>query len=121
MTSRPLDSTGDILPVLSPEDILKDAQAAAVALRDHLRLYKGDWWENTEKGNGIIDLISISRKTAKDASTIVTYLISYILTLPGISSVSDASSSFSGHVFVFKCVVHTEKGGITEVSINFEA
>lgn len=119
MTSRPTDSAGDILPVLSPSDLFTDAAAAAVALRDHLRLYQGEWWENIEKGNEIIDIISISRKNTRDATTITTYLVSYILTLPGIVSVSDAYASFSGPDFIFKCTAHTEKGSMTEVTVNY--
>ncbi len=119
MTSRAFDSAGDILPVLSPSDLLTDALAAAAALRDHLRLYRGEWWENTEKGNEIIDIISISRKNVRDATTITTYLISYILTLPGIVSVSDAYASFSGPDFVFKCTAHTENGSMAEVAVSY--
>ena len=42
MTSRPIDSSGDILPVLSPSDLLSDTPAVAAALSDHLRLFSGD-------------------------------------------------------------------------------
>ena len=50
MTSRPIDSSGDILPVLSPSDLLSDAPAVAVALSDHLCIFSGDWWEKPDSG-----------------------------------------------------------------------
>ncbi len=119
MISRPFDSSGDILPALSSSDLLSGPEAAAHALQDHLRLYRGDWWENPEKGNEILDLISVSRYTAQDASTLLTYLTSYILTLPGILSVSDTSASFSGHTFFFSCTAHTETGDTASISLSF--
>ncbi len=61
----------------------------------------------------------MSRHTAREASTLTTYLTSYILTLPGILSVSDASASFSGHAFSFSCTAHTENGDTASVSLTF--
>ncbi len=119
MTSRPFDSSGDILPVLSPSDMISGPAAAAAALRDHLCLYRGEWWEYAERGNEILDLISISRCTEQDAAALVSCLTSYILTLPGIVSVSDASASFSGHTFTLICKAHTEEGDTAEVHISF--
>ena len=44
MLSRPVDASGDILPVLSPSDLLSGVQTVAVGVKDHLNLYAGDWW-----------------------------------------------------------------------------
>ena len=51
MLTRPTDPSGDILPVLSSSDLLSGPEAAAVALRDHLNLFTGDWWETESQGN----------------------------------------------------------------------
>ncbi len=119
MKTRPVDGSGDILPVLSPSDLLTGPAAAAAALRDHLRLHRGDWWEYASKGNEILDLLAISRCADRDAATLVTYLTSYILTLPGIVSVSDTAASFSGRAFHFSCTAHTETGDAASVSLDF--
>ena len=118
MLSRPADGSGDILPVLSASDILSGIEAVATGLRDHLRLYTGDWWEDPEMGNEVMDLLSESRCTDQDAETLESYLVSYILEFPGVQSVSDISSSFSGHTFLFSCTVHTETGDLS-VSDSF--
>ncbi len=118
MLSRPVDVSGDILPVLSPSDLLSGVSAVAVGVRDHLRMYAGDWWENPELGNEILDLLSDSRCTDQDAETLSSYLVSYLLEFPGVQSVTDVSSAFSGRVFNFTCTVHTETGD-TSVSLTF--
>ena len=110
MLSRPVDASGDILPVLSPSDLLSGVQAVAIGVKDHLNLYAGDWWENPELGNEVLDLLSESRCTDQDADTLSSYLVSYLLEFPGILSVSDISASFSGRAFNFSCTAHTEAG-----------
>lgn len=119
MKTRPADEDGDILPVLTPEDLHTGPAAAAEALRDHLRLYAGDWWEYDAKGNEILELLSGSRRTDRDAAALVTYLTSYILSLKGIVSVSGASGSFSGRAFHFSCRAHTEENDTASVSLDF--
>ena len=110
MRCRPTDASGDILPVLSSSDLLSGCPAIAAALRDYLHLYQGDWWENPDLGNEVLDLLSESRCTLQDAEALSSYLVSYLLEFPGVHSVTDISSSFSGHEFLFSCVVHTEEG-----------
>ena len=113
MLSRPMDDTGDILPVLTSADLLSGISAVAAGLQDHMHLYQGDWWENQEMGNEILDLIVDARATDQEAETLGSYLASYILEFPGIRSVSDVTGSFSGHAFHFSCTAHTEEGETT--------
>ena len=110
MLCRPIDDTGDILPVLSASDLLTGIPAAAAGLRDHLLLFQGDWWENPEKGNEVLDLLQDARVTDRDAETLSSYLSSWILEFPEVRSVSDATASFSGHAFQYACTAHTEEG-----------
>ncbi len=119
MKTRPADESGDILPVLSPKDLHTGPQAAAEALRDHLKLYAGDWWEYASKGNEIQELLADSRRRERDAAALVTYLTSYILSLKGIVSVSGASGSFSGRAFHFSCTAHTEENDAASVTLDF--
>ncbi len=118
MTSRPFDSSGDILPVLSRSNLLTGPEALSAALNDHLHLYTGDWWENPSKGNGILDLLADSRRTSGDAAALRTCLFAYILGFPGVASVTKASGSFSNHTFHFTCTAHTEDGITTDVSMT---
>ena len=118
MFSRPVDSSGDILPVLSAADLLSGAEALAAGLRDHLNLFPGDWWEYADRGNEIIDLIILSRRTSRDAETLSSYLVSYIRSSPGIRSVSDVKASFQTYKFSFSCTAHTDSG--QTLPLNFQ-
>ena len=118
MLSRPVDESGDILPVLSSSDLLTGVSAVAIGIRDLLRMYTGDWWENPDLGNEVLYLLADSRCTDQDAETHSSYLVSYLLEFPGVQSVTDVSSSFSGRVFIFSCTVHTEAGD-TDINLSF--
>ncbi len=112
MLSRPVDASGDILPVTKSSDLLSGVPAVEAGLTDHRCLFFGEWWEDPEKGNEILDLISESRCTDRDAETLESYLVSYLLEFPGVQSISVVSSSFSGPTFFFSCTVHTEDGAL---------
>ena len=118
MLSRPVDSSGDILPVLSPSDLLSGPEALAAALADHLRLHYGDWWEYESRGNEIFDMIAASRYTERDAEALASYLVSYLQEFPGVRSVSGVSASFSGRVFDFSAKVHPEEGAPATVAFS---
>ena len=117
MLSRPVDSSGDVLPVLTPADLLSGPEAAAAGLSDHLRLFAGDWWEYADRGNEIPDLLSAGLRSERDLETLSGYLSSYVREFPAVSSVSGARASASGHAFTFSCTAHTESGG--EVPVQF--
>ena len=115
MLCRPVDASGDILPVISAEDLFSGLSAVASGVRDHMNLFQGDWWENAELGNEILDLISDARCTDQDVETLSSYLVSYLREFPEVRSVSDVSSTFSGRSFLFSCIAHTEEG---EAEVN---
>ncbi len=110
MIYRPFDETGDALPVLNASDLLTGPDAAAAALRDHLNLFPGDWWEDPERGNELPDLLAASRLSEKEAGPLASWLCSYIQDFPGISSVTEVQASVSDGVFRFSCMAHTEQG-----------
>ena len=112
MLTRPIDDTGDILPVLTSADLLSGISAVAAGLRDHMHLYQGDWWENPEMGNEVLDLVVDARATDQQAETLSFYLSSCILEFPPVQSISDVAASFSGYVFHFACTAHTEEGEV---------
>ena len=118
MNFRPVDLSGDILPVRSRADLLTGSEALAAALADHLKLHYADWWEYDSRGNEIFGMIASSRYTAQDADALSSYLVSYIQEFPGVRSVSDISASFSGRTFSFSALVHPEEESIS-VPVSF--
>ena len=110
MILRPVDNNGDILPVLSSADLLRDVLAVARLVKDRLELLAGDWWENLSWGNGIINMLQESRLTEADTQAMVSYLSSYIRETPGVLDVRDAVGSVNGKQFSFSCTVDTEYG-----------
>lgn len=117
MIIRPVDNNGDILPVLSSADLLRDVLAVARLVKDRLELLAGDWWENLSWGNGIINMLQESRLTEADTQALVSYLTSYIRETSGVLDMRDAVGSVSGKQFSFSCIVDTEYG---EAVINYE-
>ena len=117
MILRPVDTSGDILPVLSSSDLLRGSRAAAQLVRDRLTLYTGDWWENPAWGNEVLDMLQESRLTEEESQPLASYQSSYIRETPGAGEVRDVSFSMENKKFRFQCTVDTESG--TE-SISFE-
>ena len=117
MIHRPMDDTGDILPVLSSAVLLKGAAAVAQLVRERLELLAGEWWENPEWGNEILDLLQESRLTEADQQTLVTYLSFYIRETPGVDDVRDVAFTVEGRQFSYSCIIDTEDGS---ASVHFE-
>ena len=113
MLLRPVDSTGDILPVLSSSDLLSGPEAVARLAYDRLNLFAGDWWENTGKGCRVLQMLQASRLTSADAPALSSYLTSYLRETPGVHSVEDVTSSVSGRTFTFSCRLLTADGSVT--------
>ena len=66
MLLRPVDASGDILPVLSSPDLVSGPEAVVVLVRDRLNLLAGEWWENPAWGCEIFDMIRAGRVTEND-------------------------------------------------------
>ena len=121
MTARPVDSSGDILPVRSPGALLSGVPAAAAALSDHLRLFAGDWWESADRGNRAIGLISSSRLTERDLPALSGSLSAYLLSFPAVQSVSDVRVSRDGRRFHFSAAarIRDDSSGDASVPVTF--
>ncbi len=110
MILRPVDSNGDILPVLVSASLLKGVNAVARLVKDRLELLSGDWWENPAWGNEILEMLKESRLTEADTQALANYITSYIRQIPGVLEVEDAAISVEGRRFSFSCRVDTEDG-----------
>ena len=116
MLCRPVDTSGDILPVTSSSDLLSGISAAVVSLRDYLRLFQGEWWENPARGNPAYTLLSTSRLTAGDTDTVTALLTDYLLSHPAVQAVSDAQVTVSGTSMTYSAAVTTLDGEQVSVS-----
>ena len=63
MLLRPVDDSGDILPVLSSSVLVSGSLAVTQLVRDRLNLLSGEWWENPSWGCDILDRFQSSRIT----------------------------------------------------------
>ena len=110
MLLRPVDASGDILPVLSSSDLVSDPESVVLLVRNRLNLLSGEWWENPAWGCEIFDMIRSGRVTENDVSALASYLSSYIAATPGVRSVEDVQTAVSGRQFTYSCRVLTEQG-----------
>ena len=105
---RPVDASGDILPVLSPSALLRGAPAAAALVRERLELLAGDWWENPAWGNRALEMLRDARPA--DAQALAAYLSSYIRETEGVLEVRDAEYTIDGRKLLYSCTVDTSEG-----------
>ena len=110
MILRPVDVSGDVLPVLSSSDLVSDPESVVLLVRDRLNLLSGEWWENPSWGCEIFDMIRSGRVTENNVSALASYLSSYIASTPGVQSVEDVHTAVSGRQFIYSCRVLTEQG-----------
>ena len=111
MILRPVDSSGDVLPVLSSAALLRGAPAVARLVQDRLELLAGEWWENPAWGNAILDMLRESRFTEADRQVLASYITSYIRETSGVQDVDDVTFSVGdGRQFSYSCIVVTGSG-----------
>jgi len=118
MILRPLDTSGDIMPVLSSSALLLGAEAVARLVKERLELLSGEWWENPAWGNAALDMLREARFTEADSQALASYLTSYIRETPGVQEIEDVTfATETGRRFSFRCRIMTEDGS---TKINYE-
>ena len=110
MLLRPMDASGDILPVMYSSAMLSGPEAVALLVQDRLSLLQGEWWENPGYGFGILNLMQASRVTDADASALASRITEYIRQIDGVLAVDDVRFSVTGRAFMYSCTVRTEEG-----------
>ena len=110
MILRPVDASGDILPVLSSADLLSGPEAVALLVQDRLSLLRGEWWENPENGFFILEEMRESRVTEADAASLSSRITAYIRETSGVREVENVRFSVDGRRFFYSCEVRTEEG-----------
>ena len=117
MKLRPVDQSGDILPVLHASDMFSGSLAVAKLVEDRLNLFSGDWWENPSWGNEILRMLQEGRLTEADAQSLSTYLSGYVRSTSGVKEVQDEKWDISSRRFSWSCTALTEYGS---AAINYE-
>ena len=118
MILRPVDASGDILPVLSSRTLRSGPEAVARLVEYRLSLLAGEWWENTGLGFSVLEVMRTSRLTEDSASALASMITSYVRETTGVQEVEDVRFSVSGRVFSYSCSVRTEEGSAS-VSYDF--
>ena len=109
-TLRSVDDDGDIRPVYAASELISGAEAVVVYIRQRMKLYAGEWWENSEEGNRILDMLQAGRLSEADAPSVSSYLSSYIMETPGVVSLEDVRVNAEGRGLSYSCTVITEYG-----------
>ena len=115
MILRPIESNGDIMPVLSTSALLSGPEAVTQLVQYRLSLLQGEWWENPSRGFAILELFSSSRLTDADADMLSSRITEYIRETPGVQSVEDVRSAVFGRQFSYSCSVLTKEGSANVV------
>ena len=117
MIMRPVDSNGDVMPVLSSGDLLRGAEGVAQLVRDRLTLFIGEWWENSSVGFWILERFQYSRIIEQNASGLCSEIAGYIRGTPGVLDVENIQFSVADRKIWFSCMVKTEYG---DAEIHYE-
>ena len=110
MILRPVDDTGDLLPVLSSSDLLSGPEAVARLVQYRLSLLRGEWWENPENGFFLLEEMREGRITEAEAPAAASQITAYIRETPGVRDAENARFTVSGRRFSYSCTVRTEEG-----------
>ena len=110
MILRPVDPTGDILPVLSSRDLLSGPEATAQLVKYRLSLLQGEWWEHPEEGFFILEEMRTGRITGADAASLSSQITAYIRDTDGVREVENVWVSVSGREISYSCEVRPEEG-----------
>ena len=117
MLLRPVDASGDILPVLSSSDLLSGPEVVARLVQYRLSLLRGEWWENPENGFFLLEELRDSRITEAKASAVASQITAYIRDTPGVRDTEDVRFTVSGRRFSYLCEIRTEEG---TALVNYE-
>ena len=110
MILRPVDASGDLLPVLSSSDLLSGPEAVARLVQYRLSLLRGEWWENPENGFFLFDEMREGRITEAEASVVASQITAYIRETPGVRDAENVRFTVSGRRFSWSCEIRTEDG-----------
>ena len=110
MLLRSVDSSGDILPVLSSQNLLSGPEVAAQLVQYRLSLLQGEWWEYPEEGFFIPEQMRTGRVTEADTASLSSQITAYIRDTDGVLDVENVKFSAESRRLSYSCEVRTEEG-----------
>ena len=110
MILRPVDASGDILPVSSSSDLLSGPEAVARLAAYKLSLLKGDWWEYPEDGFFVMEFMREERFSEANAGMFASRVTEFIRGVEGVFEVDDVQFTVNGRTFCYSCQLLTEEG-----------
>ena len=112
------EAAGDWLPAAVPSDCLSGSEAVPHLIRDRLKLFTGEWWEDASFGNPVLELLRTRRVTEADLPQIANLLAAYVQETDQVVSVSDVHTSLAGREILFSCRALTAYGSAENVSVT---
>ena len=112
MLLRPVDSYGDVLPVLSSQDLLSGPEAVAQLVQYRLALLQGEWWEYPEDGFFILEEMRLGRITDADAASLASRITAYIRDTDSVQDVENMRFSTDQRRFSYSCEIRTGEGNV---------
>ena len=110
MLLRPVDATGDILPVSSSSDLLSGPEAVARLVAYELSLLKGDWWEYPEDGFFVLEFMREERVSEANAEMFASRVTEFIRGVEGVFVLVVLPFQGDGRTFRYSCQLLTEEG-----------
>ncbi len=115
MKQRPVDPSGDVLPVLHISDMIQSAGAIALLVKNRLSLLSGEWWENSGLGFPVLRSLEESRLSETDVRNFSSMITEYIRQTEGVKEVFDVEMNLSNKQLNYSCSVLTVYG-VTDIA-----
>lgn len=119
MRVRPLDANGDMMPIMSLDQMKKDAQAVAQVVDLRLQFLYGEWWEDPTIGFRVPEFL-VGNARSGDTDLLAKYIASYIASTEGVMAVTDVEAECNDHKISFKCEIVTNDGETEEVEVRVD-
>lgn len=118
MRVRPVGANGDMVPIQNDSQMIVDGEAVAQIVKERLRFYRGEWWEDKESGFQLPEFIADTVRKS-DVDILAKYITSYIAETEGVIGISGVRIGYDKRVLTYRCVIQTEFGNqIVEVDLS---
>lgn len=94
--------------------LISDLYAVAQIIGQRLRLFQGEWWENSTLGLPLFQSILGQGAGNRALQVMMMVILQQIATCPYVQSIASSSYSYDANarIFTFQCVVLTQFGAI---------
>lgn len=113
MKYRKLDHNDDYTFGQNQDDFLTEAEAVAQAIKTRLRLFLGEWWEQTDDGVPYFEAI-LGQFNSDQSSLAAEYLIGKrIKETPYVTNIKEIKTKTKGRSLTIEAIVETAFGELT--------